>query len=64
MARKLATQLMLLCGVLGPVFFTAVFLIEGAVRPGYDAWQTTISTLSLGPGAGSKAPTSASSGFQ
>lgn len=34
----------------GPVLFTAVYLIEGATRPGYDSGQQAISTLSLGPG--------------
>ena len=40
----------LTCGTLAPVVFDAVYLIEGATRPGYDAWQQAISTLSLGPG--------------
>jgi hypothetical membrane protein len=30
------------------MLFVVVFLIEGVVRPDYDAWQTTISTLSWG----------------
>jgi hypothetical membrane protein len=34
-------------GAIGPLLFTLIFLVEGAVRPGYDAWRTTISTLSL-----------------
>jgi hypothetical protein len=33
-----------------PVFFTAVYLIEGVTRPGYDGWRQAISALSLGPG--------------
>jgi hypothetical protein len=37
-------------GSLAPVFFTAVYLVEGATRPGYDAWLHSISALSLGPG--------------
>ncbi len=37
-------------GMLGWVLFTAVYLVEGATRPGYDGWQQAISTLSLGPG--------------
>jgi len=32
------------------VLFTIVYLIEGAIRPGYDAWRHAISALSLGPG--------------
>lgn len=50
MDQRLVTRLLLLCGALGPLLFVAVFLLEGAVRPGYNAWETTISTLSLGAG--------------
>ena len=35
-------------GVLGPVLFIAVFLLEGAVRPGYDPIRMQVSYLSLG----------------
>ncbi|MGH7861951.1 MAG: DUF998 domain-containing protein [Candidatus Dormibacteraceae bacterium] len=37
-------------GVAGAVLFTLTYLIEGATRPGYAAWQQAISALSLGPG--------------
>jgi hypothetical protein len=37
-------------GVTGTVLFLIVYLIEGATRPGYDAWGQTISSLSQGPG--------------
>jgi hypothetical protein len=37
-------------GLAGAVLFTIVYLIEGAIRPGYNAWQQAISALSLGPG--------------
>jgi hypothetical protein len=37
-------------GTLAPVLFTVVYLVEGAVRPGYDGWRQSISALSLGPG--------------
>ncbi len=37
-------------GLVGAVLFTIVYLIEGAMRPGYDAWRYPISALSLGPG--------------
>jgi uncharacterized protein DUF998 len=37
-------------GLAGAVLFTTIYLIEGAVRPGYNAWQQAISALSLGPG--------------
>jgi hypothetical protein len=31
------------------VLFLVIYLIEGATRPGYNAWQQTISSLSFGP---------------
>jgi len=36
-------------GVGGTVLFLVIYLIEGATRPGYNAWQQTISSLSFGP---------------
>ena len=39
---------LLLCGVLGPVIFVASFLVQGAVRSGYDALRHPVSSLSLG----------------
>ncbi len=45
--RRPSTRFLLWSGAIGPVLFALVFLIEGAIRPGYNAWQTTISTLSL-----------------
>jgi len=41
---------LMLCGGVGAVLFTATYLLEGATRPGYDAWQQPISALSLGTG--------------
>ena len=41
------TRFLLWSGAVGPLLFVAVFLIEGALRPGYNPWRTTISTLSL-----------------
>lgn len=35
---------------IGAFLFTATYLIEGVSRPGYDAWQQPVSSLSLGPG--------------
>ena len=32
------------------MLFPIIYTIEGATRPGYNAWQQAISTLSLGPG--------------
>ncbi len=31
------------------MLFPVIYLIEGATRPGYNAWQQTISALSFGP---------------
>jgi hypothetical membrane protein len=45
-----STEFLLLCGVIGPLLFILVFLIEGATRPGYSTWHNYGSTLSLGPG--------------
>ena len=46
--KKLSsTEFLLLCGVIGPLLFLVVLLIEGATRPGYSAWQTQGSYLSL-----------------
>ena len=36
-------------GVAGTLLFPLIYLIEGATRPGYDAWRQTISSLSFGP---------------
>jgi hypothetical protein len=36
-------------GVAGTVLFLVIYLVEGATRPGYNAWQQTISSLSFGP---------------
>ncbi|HEU5198679.1 MAG TPA: DUF998 domain-containing protein [Ktedonobacterales bacterium] len=41
---------LMLCSGVGAVLFTAIYLLEGVTRPGYDAWQQPISALSLGPG--------------
>ena len=41
--------LWLTIGVVGTVLFPIIYLIEGVTRPGFDAWQQTISALSLGP---------------
>jgi hypothetical protein len=46
--RKItSTEFLLFCGVIGPPLFILVFLIEGATRPGYSAWQTDVSYLAL-----------------
>ncbi len=38
-----------LAGMIGPVLFVAVFLIEGWIRPGYNPMAEFVSALSLGP---------------
>jgi hypothetical protein len=38
-----------LAGLLGPLVFVAVFLVEGRLRPGYDPRGMFVSELSLGP---------------
>jgi len=45
--RRSGTEFLLGCGVVGPLLFIVVFLIEGATRPGYIAWQTDVSYLAL-----------------
>jgi hypothetical membrane protein len=44
------TRFLLAGGVIGPVLFIIVFLIEGATRPGYSAWRNYVSQLSTGEG--------------
>ncbi len=36
-------------GEAGTLLFVVIYLIEGAIRPGFSAWQQTISSLSFGP---------------
>lgn len=45
--KRSITEFLLSCGVVGPPLFFAVLLIEGATRPGYNAWQTAGSYLAL-----------------
>lgn len=40
-------RLLLACGPLGSVFFTTVYLIEGALHPGYSLIREPISSLEL-----------------
>ena len=46
-ARDRLTRWLLTGGVVGPLLFILVFLIEGATRPGYSAWLTDVSHLEL-----------------
>jgi len=41
-------RLLLACGVIGPVLFVVVFLIEGATRADYDPLRHPVSSLSIG----------------
>ncbi len=41
---------LLLAGVAAPIVFVGSFLVQGAVRPGYDPLRHPVSALSLGPG--------------
>jgi Protein of unknown function (DUF998) len=47
---SLSYRLLLSCGIVGSLLFTAVYLIEGATRTGYNAIRDAISPLALGPG--------------
>lgn len=51
------TRALLRCGLVAPALFVASFLVQGAVRPGYDPLRHAVSTLSLGPGGGWQAAT-------
>jgi hypothetical membrane protein len=47
--QPLAVRLLLVAGLVGPLLFFIVVLVEGATRPGYNALHHTVSTLALGP---------------
>lgn len=38
-----------MAGIIAPIIFVGVFLLEGWLRPGYDAMAQYVSELSLGP---------------
>ncbi len=40
-------QRLLAAGIVGPILFVVVYTLEGATRPGYDAWHQAVSSLSL-----------------
>lgn len=44
------TRRLLAAGLVGPPLFVAVFLVEGATRPGYSAWRNFVSQLATGDG--------------
>ncbi len=41
---------LLYAGVIGPLLFIVVFLVEGLTRPGYSAWRHYVSQLATGAG--------------
>lgn len=41
---------LLYAGIIGPLLFIVVFLIEGFTRPGYSQWRHYVSQLATGPG--------------
>jgi hypothetical membrane protein len=43
-------RLLLYAGIIGPLLFIVVFLVEGLTRPGYSAWRHYVSQLATGPG--------------
>src|SRR5881392_2290670 len=45
---SLLTRLLIAGGAIGPLLFILVFLVEGAVRPGYSAWRQFVSALCQG----------------
>lgn len=50
-SKPLSRSLLILltCGSVGSLLFTITYLVEGATRPGYNAWEQAVSALSLGP---------------
>ncbi len=44
----MTTRLLLACGMIGPLLFVVVFLLEGATRPNYSPWHHFVSSLSQG----------------
>jgi hypothetical protein len=47
---RLGSPAFLWAGVVAPVLFTGIYLLEGARRPGYDPIRHQVSLLSLGDG--------------
>jgi len=50
MSRISMNRTLLTVGVVAPIAFVVVLLIEGATRPGYSAWRMFGSNLATGPG--------------
>jgi hypothetical membrane protein len=49
---SIAHRLLLGAGLVGAVLFPVVFLVDGALRPGYNSLTQPISDLALGPAPG------------
>jgi len=47
-SREQPSKLWLACGVIGPILFVIVFLLEGATRANYSALRQPISSLLIG----------------
>ncbi len=45
--QSVLQRILLACGLVGPILFTATYLINGALHPGYDLLRQPISTLDL-----------------
>jgi len=45
--RVRSTRFLLRCGVVGPLLFIVVFLLEGLTRPDYNPYRSMVSELSL-----------------
>ena len=41
---------LLYAGIVGPLLFIVIFLLEGLTRPGYSAWRHYVSQLATGDG--------------
>jgi hypothetical protein len=50
MFNRIGRAVFVRAGVVAPILFTGVYLIEGATRPGYDPIRHQVSLLSLGDG--------------
>src|ERR1700736_6483874 len=47
---KFTSRPLLVAGLIGPLLFIVVFLVEGITRPGYSAWRHYVSQLATGDG--------------
>ena len=47
-APSLSLRLLLACGIVGPLLFILMFLVEGATRPDYSPLRHPVSSLSIG----------------